>query len=426
MSNTGTKRLEINNFLSISYVKWDVNSFNVITGDMGSGKSLCIKLLQYFEDIIPELFVLPYSEFFFNLDIEEFYKRLKDDFSPKKFHISAMKDKKYKEFTVTYTYMFKTQSISIKISSDEQGNISVESVFLEKLLKEWKDKIENNESVKTPDGFQEVKKELFNNLLKMFENHYPVATIFVPASRASLAFTTDIHEDYLKEYYNLINALESYRVMIEENFHDILKADVQSDEKTLQLVSNDGRIVPLSKASSGQQEIVYVLQLLSKLGKFSFTYGKHINLYIEEPSAHLFPLEQKLILELMVGVFNKLNETVENEISITVTTHSPYVLNIINNMLKKGHLKKEVNRCKDASFQKKILKKIERLQFPPLDAENVSAFFIESSGNSTNMMQDSESGAYLYDSKIEEITSSIEHDYISVKELLDEVSEKDV
>jgi AAA15 family ATPase/GTPase len=43
--------LDIENFLSIKEFHWDIKQFNIITGDMGSGKSLCIKLLCFFEGI---------------------------------------------------------------------------------------------------------------------------------------------------------------------------------------------------------------------------------------------------------------------------------------------------------------------------------------------------------------------------------------
>ena len=51
MNENIKETLEINNFLSISYMDWKINNFNILTGDMGSGKSLCIKLLSFFENI---------------------------------------------------------------------------------------------------------------------------------------------------------------------------------------------------------------------------------------------------------------------------------------------------------------------------------------------------------------------------------------
>jgi hypothetical protein len=47
---------------------------------MGSGKSICIKLLKFFEDIISSLLVLPYEQFLSNLEYAGFTSKLKREF----------------------------------------------------------------------------------------------------------------------------------------------------------------------------------------------------------------------------------------------------------------------------------------------------------------------------------------------------------
>ena len=47
-----TETLDVKNFLNIKDFHWEVKLFNIITGDMGSGKSLCMKLLDFFENIL--------------------------------------------------------------------------------------------------------------------------------------------------------------------------------------------------------------------------------------------------------------------------------------------------------------------------------------------------------------------------------------
>ena len=77
---------------------------------------------------------------------------------------------------------------------------------------------------------------------------------------------------------------------------------------------------------------MYVLMLLDRLGRFRYSYGDDQSLFIEEPSAHLFPLEQKLTIELIVRLFRDLKEAGQR-VRVFITTHSPYVLNSINNIL---------------------------------------------------------------------------------------------
>ena len=57
--------------------------------------------------------------------------------------------------------------------------------------------------------------------------------------------------------------------------------------------------------------------------------GGGFTLYIEEPEAHLFPTAQKRIVELLARTFNSKNRNLQ----IFITTHSPYVLTAINNLI---------------------------------------------------------------------------------------------
>ena len=59
---------------------------------------------------------------------------------------------------------------------------------------------------------------------------------------------------------------------------------------------------------------------------------KNIFLIVEEPEAHLYPDAQKQITELL-GMF------ANGENSIMITTHSPYILGQLNNMLLGNQLK---------------------------------------------------------------------------------------
>ena len=75
-------------------------------------------------------------------------------------------------------------------------------------------------------------------------------------------------------------------------------------------------------ASSGQQESVWILNLLF----YYLVKNNPVLFIIEEPESHLFPESQKFITEL-IALVNNSNH------SIIVTTHSPYVLGTLNNLL---------------------------------------------------------------------------------------------
>jgi predicted ATPase len=81
--------------------------------------------------------------------------------------------------------------------------------------------------------------------------------------------------------------------------------------------------VPLNLSSSGQQESVRIIQDLLYIlieNEKSFR-------IIEEPEAHLYAKAQKKLVELIALTINKTDS------QILLTTHSPYILSILNNLL---------------------------------------------------------------------------------------------
>ena len=411
MGKETREALEIDNFLSITYIKWEFERFNIITGDMGAGKSLCIKLLKFFEDIIPNLLVLPYEVFRENLDAGLFFKYLAEEFNNIFVFLTTAPDKQ-PEFKINYVFSYNDITFDVTITGRDETNISFRSVFLEQMLKEWNQYVQNSisESKLTPDGFIEAKQFLYYEVLKKFGGYFPMATTFVPASRAALAVASDYYDNYLQKYKGLADLLRVFKSRGQEIINTILKAKIIIKDNSLYLESDDGRLVPIAKASSGQQEIVYVLMLLDKLGNFGYTYGKYHSIFIEEPEAHLFPMEQKQTIELIVQMYNLLKGN-GNPVRFFITTHSPYILNSLNNILRKGAL---LTKHKDQTD--KINKAID---IPPLRADEISACFIENNGTGESMLD--EDKKYLYSEKIADISIFINEDTLKLKELNNEL-----
>jgi predicted ATPase len=406
MNNESTEILEINNFLSIASIKWEIEYFNILTGDMGAGKSLCIKLLKFFEDIIQNLLVLPYDNFLKNLNAATFFNSLTKKFTSI-FTLSA--ERRRPQFKINYIFSYREERFEIMVSGNDENSVIFESPYLEKMLAEWNDYLQKSSIAATenitPDGFNEVKLTLYNNLLKKFGGYFPMATIFIPASRAALAFGSGYADNYLKEYNELIDVLPKFKSRNQTIINTILKAKMKINGALL-LESDDGRQVPIVKASSGQQEIVYVLMLLDKLGHFRYSYGDYQSLFIEEPSAHLFPLEQKQTIELIVELYNYLKEY-EKPVRFFITTHSPYILNSLNNMLKKGALLKKYNAHTDRINND--------IAIPYFYADEISAYFISGNGIGENMLDKQEN--YMFADKIAQISYAIDNDTSKLSEI---------
>lgn len=120
-----------------------------------------------------------------------------------------------------------------------------------------------------------------------------------------------------------------------ETIDEILKgryAFVSGEER---LMLSDDKFVKINFTSSGQQESVWIFniimyQLINNIKTF---------IILEEPEAHLYPDAQKKIIELLAMFKSKFNE-------LLITTHSPYVLGTVNNLLFANQITQETKTIK--------------------------------------------------------------------------------
>ena len=130
-----------------------------------------------------------------------------------------------------------------------------------------------------------------------------------------------------QEKFNLALA-KKMKVLIEK----ILKGRYQyenGEEKLYIGQGHDTSYVKINFASSGQQETVWITNILF----YYLLENRPVFLIVEEPESHLYPDAQKLIAELLSMFMNNGN-------SLMITTHSPYVLGTLNNLIYADILKK--------------------------------------------------------------------------------------
>ena len=175
----------------------------------------------------------------------------------------------------------------------------------------------------------------------------------------------------------------------------IIRGTYRYSDGEEQIVRDNGKYVKINFSSSGQQESVWILNLLF----YYLLQSNQVLFIIEEPESHLFPESQKYMTELIALVSNCKHE-------IVLTTHSPYVLGTLNNLL---YVK---------TFAEKKLEKANKV-IPVafwLDHLKFDSWFVKN-GTAENCMD--EEIHMIQNEKIDEISKVINWEFDELLSLLD-------
>lgn len=387
------ERIVINKLGPITHCNLTINDFMVFTGPQASGKSTVAKSIFFFKNIKNLLLMQINKRFYGESDTMKL--------STKNHLIKEVRSNFLQTFGTTWCmdndmsmeyYYTDTIYIKICLKNDPISPNYIWIDFSEKLI----------DFLNAYDDVQlDVLADAHNNgnikkhIDAFFENCEEV--IYIPAGRSlmtlfssQLMFMYSVMNDDQKRSldYCTRNYLErimqlkpsfsnSVQTLIKNKIEltdikinreslqqcaDLMKQILQGEyrnvdgEERLQMAED--RYVKINFASSGQQEAVWILNVVF----YYLLNNKKSFFIIEEPESHLFPNAQKLITEFISLAKNGGNK-------ILLTTHSPYILGTINNMLYANRISKEV----DNAILGKIINPLKWLGF-----EKMSAYYVES------------------------------------------------
>ena len=339
----------------------DVQRFTVLTGSQASGKSTIAKAIFFFrtigQDVIAQMKTKNLADTYRTSLENDLKKRLRNKF----LQIFGSSWSMPKEMRLRYEYK-KQVTIEVYLVPDRNATYRnfVEFQFgegIREFLEKYKDYAEQTWDESSWENVQQEIDALFSDGYE---------TIYVPAGRSLITLLTDQlmtllssdegrSLDFCMQTY--VRRILSLRSRIREGFHDLLDevlhtTQIKIDKETLhymerlikevlhvryaydrgeeQLFFDKHRYVKINFASSGQQEAIWVFNIMY----FYLLQNQKVFLIIEEPEAHLYPDAQKRIAEA-IGLF----EGAGNQ--VFVTTHSPYILGQFNNMLYAGELQEK-------------------------------------------------------------------------------------
>mgnify|MGYP002854285518 FL=1 len=359
------QRLTIKNFGPIKNCDIDVKDFLVLTGPQASGKSTVAKsvfFFNYLKDILFQYVIKTNQR-----------KSLFESRSLKESFVFEVRNAFVQSFgenvgntdtSIKYIYD-NGRFVEVTFNESNAGELIVVPKLDNELLKaiEMLDNEIKENGIKNAD---DIRKIIYSDI---FKNDMEI--LYIPAGRslltllsAQIGYLYSVMDDrqkstmdyctqnYLervlqiksyfdrgpsqllkKELNNNGNIDEAILKMAIVKMEEILKGEYKNSDGEELLKLSDNEFIKLNYASSGQQEAVWITNML-----FYYMLGNMKTYFIiEEPESHLFPEAQKAITELISIAKNDKNK-------VLITTHSPYILGSINNLLYADKIGKSKNK----------------------------------------------------------------------------------
>lgn len=359
------QRIEIKNFGPIKELNLEIKDFSILIGPQASGKSTIAKTIFFFKSLKDDLvkyFIESVEKNDFSKPIGTYAKFIRQkylDYFGASMHLNGLHLKYYYTETIWISITIETNHKYItpnfsELFKDEFKNLVKEAINFSGSIGQ-----RNTSLLTSKDLFQmDSDKRKFVSYVKgkcnsIFQEDREL--IFIPAGRSLLAtlsgqlqFVNLRNLDFLMrtflEKINIVRPifnkslsdiikerrlLTQYDIdynktkLAEEFISKILKGKYQFDKDGEKIFFETNKYVRLNFSSSGQQESLWILLLLFII----ILEKQNVFIVIEEPEAHLFPETQKEISNLIALMSN-----VENS-QVIITTHSPYILASINNLI---------------------------------------------------------------------------------------------
>jgi predicted ATPase len=422
------ERLVVKNFLSINHADMEIKGFNVVIGPQARGKSVLVKLLYFFKEDFSRSFIENVRSFGGKRELNKALHEKFEKIFPRAYWATQ-------PFVVEYCH----DDLCIRVENRKRTKSDAKNLLAISypehinryqgiLKRKYKNGLEDLEHQaqkdRRPSSFRDERHVFWecvtSHMVESEYSKYFEKQFFIPASRSFfanlqknifsfLASNIDI-DPFLKEFgstyeqskrlyknlffvdrddeevINLTNQLESLA-------DEIMVGTYQHDKEQDWIVKKKGGRVNLANASSGQQEALPMLLVLSVSPIANME--RRRGYYIEEPEAHLFPLSQRLIVSMLTLISNRTPH------QLFITTHSPYVLTAINNCILAGSVRSSVGEDNYHAVDS-VLPKDQHLIF-----SDVGAWTIDDGGNVISVVDDE--NKIIGPSVIDGVSNQFEH-----------------
>lgn len=431
--------IKIDNLGPVKHIEMDINKFNLLIGEQATGKSTVAKAIYFFRIIkttLADYLCQLYDTSLYNgHDASKGFnsvlkKELKSVFISLFGYSWELSDRLYMKYKYTNDIW-----IDVKLGN-QRKYISVR--YSPKLCDEIKElegevlKLHAQSSDGTRISLAYASKErlrnyenIKNSINRIFDDYQE--TYYIPAGRSMITLLVNnrslIENDNLdlitRQFMQIIDNIhglfsdgigqvhkrypDGERKFDVAKISDMLISDLKGDYKYSAgkeyIVVKDDQSnfekIPINFASSGQQEVLWLLNQLYVL----MLKKESAFVIIEEPEAHLYPSLQNKIVEF-ISYFANINNS-----SILITTHSPYILTSVNALYCAGNIINQNN-----NLTKKVYDIIGiKCEILP---DKVTAFKINKNSSIENLIN--KDFNEINTEMIDEISESINEKYVNL------------
>jgi len=337
--SNGFPTLTIKNFSCIKELKVEFRRIVVFIGEQSSGKSVTCKLYYFFTQAMVKVATACLRE---GRDVNDFRKQLVREFGL----IFPMESWCHDTFSIEWNFGGDCISVTHKSTNKKiKVDLSTYSKRYERAAEKistYNAKDSRRTTFDASWAFDRFIAEVVSTEIAS------VGVDYIPAGRSFFSTIQDtvfsllsnnVGIDYfLKEFGQKLETFRRVRriwreeeggqKMFDNLCRQVLHGRYIYDGKDQWIVADKNHRIRLSDASSGQQEVLPLLMLLSRRASLS---GRRdaLRIVIEEPEAHLFPTAQQDVVDTIGNMLAK-----DDSIGVIITTHSPFILCCLNNVLK--------------------------------------------------------------------------------------------
>lgn len=369
------EKLIVKNFGPIIEIDIELKKTIVFIGNQSTGKSVLAKLISIFRD---KKFILQIE------NLHHFFSLYQlDSFVNTETHI------RYESNILIFNFKSKFKDFTY-------FNKNLETIIYE-----------NIQSKSNYESYN-IEADEFKNLTDVYNKLNN--TLYVPAERSFTSYAIGslaglILNNILipKTILYFVSEFEKARSILRNVDLKILNIKYEQKNGDDFVVLHDKTEVLLKNSSSGYQSVVPLLMVIEN----NYKIEKHATTFVvEEPELNLFPEIQKKIIYYLLEKCTNINHESGLQNELIITTHSPYTLTSINNLLLAFQTAKKTNKTEE------IIKIIPQESW--INPENFVAYSL-ANGFSTSIFD--ENTKLISESELDVASEIIMQDFYDLMEL---------